>query len=123
MTNKLRSVFGAFLERFARDTCGVTLALVALAASALIGFTGLGVETGLWYAIKRQDQSAADVAALSGALEVAASQSYADICAIARRDAGRNGFTPTGSCPANGCTNPSAGQMCVNNPPVLGSLA
>jgi hypothetical protein len=33
----------------------------------VIGFVGLGAETGLWYAIKRQDQSAADAAVISGA--------------------------------------------------------
>ena len=44
---------------------------MAAAISALIGFTALGVETGFWYAISRYNQSAADVAALSGALEKA----------------------------------------------------
>ena len=46
------------------DTSGATLVLVALTISALIGFVGLGVETGLWYTIKRQNQTAADFAAL-----------------------------------------------------------
>src|ERR1700719_4751089 len=85
---KLGSVFWARAQGLARDTRGATLALVAAAISALIGFTGLGVETGLWYAMKRQNQSAADVAALSGAFELLAGQSnglsqntvYPDIC-------------------------------------------
>jgi hypothetical protein len=104
----------------------MTLALVALAGSVLIGFTGLAVETGLWYAVKRQNQSAADVAALSGAFELLAGKPYLDICGFAKRDATRNGFSFTAfSCPATspGCTSPSSGQMCANNPPQLGTNA
>ena len=118
MTNKLRSVFGAFLERFARDTCGVTLALVALAASALIGFTGLGVETGLWYAIKRQNQAAADEAALSGAMEVAAAKP--DVTAQAICTARWNGFDSSVAFPP--CPNALAGAT-VNNPPASGTYS
>jgi hypothetical protein len=117
-------------RRLLRDIRGVTLAIVALALTALVGFTGLGVETGLWYAIKRQNQSAADVAALSGALELytwqaeglTAAATYPDICGFAQREATRNGFTfQSFTCPtsSSNCTNPSSGQMCVNNPPAL----
>ena len=49
MTTKLKSVFWSFPHRLANDTRGVTLPLVAASITALIGFTGLGVETGLWY--------------------------------------------------------------------------
>jgi hypothetical protein len=118
----------AVFSRLLRETGGVTLPLVAAAITALMGFTGLGVEAGFWYAIKRQNQSAADVAALSGALELYNWQasglaSYPDICGLAYRDAGRNGFAPTGSCPSSspGLSTPPAGQMYVNNPPVLGT--
>src|ERR1700738_4024393 len=110
MTTKPNSVFWALPQQLVSDTRGVTLALVAAAVSALIGFTGLGVETGLWYAMKRQNQSAADVAALSGAFEMLAGKSYPDICGFAKRDAARNGFafqsfTCSASTPA--CTSPS----------------
>ena len=97
---------------------------VALAATVLIGFVGLGAETGLWYAVMRQDQSAADAAAISGAYEVAAGGAYSDICGLAERDAASNGFTfQSYTCPGTspGCTNPSSGQMCANNPPVSGT--
>jgi len=78
----------------------------------------------LWYAVKRQDQSAADAAAISGAYEVAAGGAYSDICALAKRDATSNGFTfQSYTCPGTspGCTNPASGQMCANNPPVSGA--
>ncbi|HEV2097315.1 MAG TPA: pilus assembly protein TadG-related protein [Stellaceae bacterium] len=105
------------LVRWSRDRRGATAVFVALTATALIGFTGLGVETGLWYAIKRYNQSAADVAALSGAMEKAGGNS--DICSLAKYAATANGFTSTNSCP-NSCSSPAAGQMCVNNPPLFG---
>jgi Flp pilus assembly protein TadG len=113
-------------RRLLCDTRGATLVLVALMLSALIGFTGLGVETGLWYAIKRQNQSAADVAALSGTFELLAGKAYPDICGFAKRDATRNGFTfQSFTCPTStpACTSPSSGQMCANNPPQLGANA
>ena len=118
-----------------RDERGVALALVAIAIFALVGITGLAVEAGLWYVVERQNQSAADVAAYSGALELAtgqteqltAAQVYPDICGLAQRDAARNNFTfkPEFTCPATtpACTNPAVGQMCANNPPVLGPNA
>jgi hypothetical protein len=111
------------LRRLQCDRRGATAVLVALAFTVLIGFTALGVETGLWYAIKRQDQSAADAAALAGAYERAAGQAYSDICARAKSDAASNGFIfQSYTCPntSPACTNPSSGQMCANNPPVSG---
>ena len=113
-------------RRLLRDTRGITLVLVALALSALIGFTGLGVETGFWYAIKRYNQSAADIGALSGAMDLVAGQPYSDICKLAERAAQANGFTFVGfTCPTSSpaCTSPATGQMCANNPPVLGAYA
>src|SRR5215471_16952718 len=128
VTNKSAPSSREFWQRFVHDRRGVTAVFVALAATVLIGFVGLGAETGLWYALKRQDQSAADAAAISGAYEVAQFQGtsglYSDICALAKRDAAANGFTFNSyTCPATspGCTNPSAGQMCANNPPVSGA--
>jgi uncharacterized membrane protein len=130
-TGEVREGAGTAFLRLRRDDRGVTAVLVALTLAALIGFTALGVETGLWYVIKRQNQSAADVAALSGAFELLAGQSnglsantiYPDICNLAKRDAARNNFAFNSfSCPSTtpACTNPSSGQMCANNPPVLG---
>jgi Putative Flp pilus-assembly TadE/G-like len=105
-----------------RDERGVTAVLLALTLAVLIGMVGLGVETGLWYTIKRANQSAADVAALSGAFEILAGQPYSDMCGFAERDAARNGFVFVSyTCPTSspGCTSPSSGQMCANNPPAL----
>ncbi len=111
--------------RLWRDQRGFLTITVALLLTAFIGFVGLAVETGLWYAVKRQNQSAADEAALSGAMEIGKSY-QTGICALAEYGAERNGFTFNAfSCPADspGCTSPSSGQMCANNPPVLGAYA
>src|SRR5262249_46355363 len=112
--------------RLLRDTSGATLVLMAVALSVLIGFTGLGVETGLWYSIRRYNQSAADTAALSGGMELVAGKPYSDICSLAKLGATANGFNfASFSCPGSSpaCTSPSSGQMCVNTPPVLGPNA
>jgi uncharacterized membrane protein len=45
---------------------------VAILLPVLIGFAGLGVEVGMWFWIQRQNQSAADAAAISAALEYVA---------------------------------------------------
>jgi hypothetical protein len=136
MLTNAASAFWTSSRRLKDDTRGVTLALVAVALTALIGFGGLGVETGLWYTVKRHNQSAADFAALSGAFELAAGKGYLvtgtppqGICGLAQRDAARSGFTfdPSWSCPQSSptqqsaCTNLSSGQACVNNPPLFGT--
>src|ERR1700730_3279521 len=122
---KVREGVATALSRLRCDDRGMTIVLVAIAASALIGFTGLAVETGLWYTIKRVNQSAADTAALSGAFEVLAGQPYSDMCGFAKRDAALNAFAfASYTCPVStpACTNPASGQMCANHPPVLGGV-
>jgi hypothetical protein len=70
--------------------------------------------------IKRYNQSAADIGAVSGIMELAAGKPYSDICSLTELAAKANGFTFVSfTCPASspGCTSPSTGQMCANNPP------
>jgi hypothetical protein len=103
--------------RLVRDTRGIVLVLVALLLPVMVGLTGLGVETGLWYAIKRQNQAAADEAALSGAMEIAAAKP--DFTAQALCTARRNGFDSSVALPPP-CPNALAGAT-VNNPPASGT--
>jgi Flp pilus assembly protein TadG len=58
--------------RFVRDRRGAVALAVAVLLPVLIGFAGLGIEVGWWFWIQRQNQSAADAAAISAALEYAA---------------------------------------------------
>ena len=58
--------------RFRQDRRGVVAVAVAILLPVLIGFAGLGIEVGMWFWIQRQNQSAADAAAISAGLEYAA---------------------------------------------------
>jgi Flp pilus assembly protein TadG len=58
--------------RFWRDRRGAVAVATAILLPVLIGFAGIGIEIGLWFAVQRQNQSAADAAAISAALEYAA---------------------------------------------------
>jgi Flp pilus assembly protein TadG len=59
-------------RRLWRDKCGAVAVAVAVLLPVLIGFAGLGIEVGLWFAVQRQNQSAADAAAIAAGLEYAA---------------------------------------------------
>src|SRR5882672_5723226 len=92
MASEVPATRRAMFARLLRDRDGFVIVTVALLLVVLIGFAALAAETGLWYVIKRQNQSAADTAALSGAFEKLAGQPYSDMCGFAQRDAARNGF-------------------------------
>jgi uncharacterized membrane protein len=77
-----------------RDERGVSAVVVAIALTVVIGFGALGAETGMWYAIKRQNQSAADAAAISAAYEVLAGNTSVStyLTPAATRAASQNGY-------------------------------
>jgi uncharacterized membrane protein len=58
--------------RVSRDRRGAVAFAVAVLLPVLVGFAGIGIEVGMWFWIQRQNQSAADAAAISAALEYAA---------------------------------------------------
>jgi Flp pilus assembly protein TadG len=65
----MKQFLGMILTQLWRDRMGGVFIYAAIAAPVLIGAAGLSVDVGLWYANKRLTQSAADSAALAGALE------------------------------------------------------
>ena len=69
-----------FAAPFVNDTRGATAVILAITMSAMVGLAGLGVETGLWFSEKRQYQTAADAAAVSGAFLLAAADSTGTPC-------------------------------------------
>ena len=85
------------IARAWRDERGVSAVVIALGATALIGVAGLGVETGMWYSVKRQNQSAADAAAISAAYEVLAGNTNVttNLTPAATSAASQNGYTGT----------------------------
>jgi len=83
-----------------RDKTGATAMIVAIALPGLIGISALGVETGVWFTIKLQNQSAADSAAISAAHEVIAGKTNltGELTGTADEAARQNGYK--GSVPA-----------------------
>ena len=88
------------IARIFRDRTGATATIVAIALPCLIGMSALGVETGVWFALKLQNQSAADSAAISAAYGVTAGKTdlTGELTAAADEAARRNGYK--GSVPA-----------------------
>ena len=98
-----RDLAGSLLSaiaRFSYDRRGVSATIVAIALPGLIGFSALSVETGLWYTIKLQNQSAADAAAISAAYQVIADKTSVtgNLIPAASEAAAQNGYS--GSTPA-----------------------
>ena len=117
--------------RLASDTRGATAAVMAVTMATLIGFAGLGVETGLWFSEKRHYQSATDAAAISGAFQVAAqlpnkcsistgaNPNTTPIFKAATTMATANGYN--GPLAVAGSTVPTTEKLYINNPPLSGS--
>jgi Flp pilus assembly protein TadG len=100
-----------FLSRFADDQRGVSAIVVGLSLSVILGFAGLAVDVGLWYADRRDAQGAADSAAYSAAVDYAVKGSVSDADATAQAVAAKYGFT-----------NGSGGvTVTVNSPPTSGN--
>jgi hypothetical protein len=85
------------VRRFACDTNGATVTLVALLSPVLIGGMGLGAETGYWYFTQRALQHAADVSAHAAGIRNRAGDSEEEMEAAALHIAAQAGFTPDNS--------------------------
>jgi Flp pilus assembly protein TadG len=85
------------ISRFLNDTHGASATMVAVILPALIGFAALGVETGMWYTIKVQNQSAADAGAISAAYQIIAGKTdvIGDLIPAASEGAAQNGYNGT----------------------------
>jgi Flp pilus assembly protein TadG len=97
MPRNFERLLRSAIVRVWRDERGVSAVVLALGITALVGVAGLGVETGLWYSIKRQNQSAADAAAISAAYEVLAGNTSVstNLTPAATSAASQNGYTGT----------------------------
>lgn len=97
-------------RQLACDERGSVLTFMVV-VPVLAGVVALGVETGQLYRVKRQMQSAADAAAIAGAMDRISGKTTTEIVASARYEAQRNGF-------ADGVSSVS---VTVNSPPTSGS--
>jgi uncharacterized membrane protein len=79
--------------RTKRDStrAGVALLLSAIVLAVLIGFVGMAVDLGFFLSTRSQMQTAADLAALAGARDLAAGRPEAYIEHSVRADAALNG--------------------------------
>jgi hypothetical protein len=93
-----------------RSFPGQMMLLVAISLVVLLGLAGLATDFGLLWTEKRQIQTAADAAAVAGALAVV---SGGNATTAAKTDSSVNGFTDG----SNSVT------VTVNNPPASGSYA
>jgi len=81
------------IGRLWRDSAGALAIYSALLAPVVLGFAGLGIDIGLWYANVRSAQSAADSSARAGALvALGSSGNAAQILSAATAEAAANGF-------------------------------
>lgn len=78
--------------RFAKDKGGASAIIFALSLPVFVGFVGLGTEAGLWYLTERRVQSAADMAAYTGALEYRSGAIFSTINTEAEIAATDNGY-------------------------------
>ena len=91
--NPVRSLFSA-IACILHDKSGASATVVAIALPGLIGFGALGAETGVWFTLKLQNQSAADAAALSAAYQIIAGKINVirDLTPASSEAATRNGY-------------------------------
>lgn len=103
------------MKRMRRGEAGAVLPLVALCLAALMGFAGMSVDVGYWEYQQREEQSAADGAAVGAAQQLlyTTCPNSSVATSAAKADATSNGYT-------DGTNNV---QVIVNNPPTSGPYA
>ncbi len=99
----------SLLCRFAEDRRANTAMIFALSLPLLVGMSGLGVETGYWYFKQRELQTAADVAAIAGAVEKRGGGDSEEIDDASLAEAIEHGFVE------------GEGTIEVNDPPASGA--
>ena len=92
---------------------GQALPLVAISMLVVLGLSSLAIDVGSWRYQQRRAQTAADSAAMAGAVQLGYSSTLSSITTSAQTDAASNGFT-----------NGSGGTtVTVNQPPLSGAYA
>ena len=107
---EIGSTFRRLLRGFSRDRSGASLLLAGASLPVLLGVGALAVDVGLWYASRRQYQTAADAGAVAAAWERIKGNGY--LLKVAQANAARNGVKVGGAV-----------AMTLNNPPLSGPNA
>jgi Flp pilus assembly protein TadG len=96
------------LRQFVLERRGNIAIMTALAAPVMVGFCGLGAETGYWYFRQTDIQAASDIAAYNATLTLRGGGSQSQVVSTATSDAGNNGW------------HAAQGTITVNTPPASG---
>lgn len=99
------------VARLRHDDSGAMAIIMALMLTVFLSLLGVGIDVGSWYMTRRGLQTAADAAALAGALERNRGSTDAVVTA-AWKEAARNGVDRE-----------AGDTVVVNNPPLSGALA
>ena len=99
-----------FIRGFRQDRRGNMAIMFGLTAPLIVGAVGLGVETGYWYLLDRQIQTAADLAAYAATVEKRGGASLEMLTATAHTELAEQGFDAT------------LGTVTVNSPPLSGAF-
>ena len=106
----MSGIFARLWARLFADDAGVIMVLWAIVLPVMLGFMGLGIESGAWYLKKRDLHAAADAGAIAGGY--ATGTGLSNITQVATTEVNRNGFSA-----ANGVS------IQVNSPPAGGAYA
>ena len=98
-----------FISGLRKSESGNIAMISALALPALIGFCGLGADTGYWFFRQRALQGAVDVTAYNGAVKLRGGASESDITSSSSADATFNSWDS------------SIGTIAVHTPPISGT--
>src|SRR5512146_3102929 len=104
-----RKFSNRFFKRLLRAREGNVAIVTAIVMPVVIGFCGLGAETGYWYLRQRVLQNAADIAAIDGDIVLRGGGSSDSVSSTAETDAGNNGWNST------------TGTITVHTPPASGT--
>lgn len=96
------------VRRFLKSRGGNVAIIAALTAPVLVGFAGLGADTGYWYFRQRELQSAVDIAAYNGAMSLQTGGTQSAVQSASTSGASTNGWRS------------GQGAITVNTPPVSG---
>ncbi len=100
---------GGLALRFLKSRTGNVAIIAALMAPVLIGFCGLGADTGYWFFRQRELQSAVDIAAYNGAMALQTGSSQDTVRYASTNGASTNGWRS------------GQGAISVNTPPASGA--
>jgi len=99
----------ATMRSWIHSRTGNVAIITGIALPALVGFCGLGAETGYWYYRHRDLQSAADVTAYNAVMSLRSGADATDLVQNARSDAANNGWVS------------SQGTLTLRSPPISGA--